>query len=566
MRSLRFTVSAGGLSKNSRMTDSAPAVYERALEDVRARLAAAPDSLSAHADAGSLLLALGRPHEALPHLARAAAATAARPETLNNYGAALRTLGRGSEARAYFERALDAAPHYAEARYNLAGLLTKAGDHDRAIPHYETLAAARPGDADVGRALARALRAADRHPEALHIYERLIALHTDASLWADYGVALAESGRFDDAVAAFRRAIQSAPESGLAYRYLADTRSAAVTDADIAALEQIADGESAAADDRIEAGFALAKVFAARGAHERSFRRLSAANAARRRSIAYDECATLAAFDHIARAFSRQFIEARGGGDPSGVPVFVFGMPRSGTTLIEQILAGHPGVFAAGERSSFEAATNGVLALRGPLTMERMLAVTPDELREIGRRYVAELRERAPDALRITDKMPANIRYAGLIRMALPRARMIYAQRDLVDTCVSCFSQHFAGEQPWAYDLAELGRYARAHERLAEHWRAVLPPEALLTVRYDDVVDDLDGQARRLVAFCGLPWNDACARFYETERPVRTASAAQVRRPIYRTSRDRRATYGALLDPLLAALGESGGAFDVAPL
>jgi hypothetical protein len=190
--------------------------------------------------------------------------------------------------------------------------------------------------------------------------------------------------------------------------------------------------------------------------------------------------------------------------------------------------------------------------------MDRMLDVATEELREIGRRYVAELRERAPDARRITDKMPANVRYAGLIRMALPRARMIYAERDPVDTCVSCFSQHFAGEQPWAYDLAELGRYARAHERLAQHWRTVLPPESLLTVRYEDVVDDLESQARRIVAFCGLLWDDACLRFYEAKRPVRTASVAQVRRPIYRTSRDRRATYGALLEPLLAALGDSG--------
>jgi len=533
------------------MSDATQARYERALRDAVARLDAAPDSLSAHAEAGSLLLVLGRPLDAIPHLARAASGAPGRPEVLNNYGAALRSAGRGAEARAYFLRALDLAPGYAEARYNLAGLLTKAGDHAQAIPHYEMLAAARPGDGEIQRALARAFRGADRPGEALAIYQRLIALGADASLCADYGIALAEVGRLDDAVVWLRRAIDRAPQTGIYYQYLADTLPEAITDTDVAALERIA-------EDDIDAGFALAKALAARGAHERSFRLLSTANAALRRSIVYDERATLEGFEHIARTFSRAFIEARGGGDDSGVPIFIFGMPRSGTTLIEQILASHPGVFAGGERSSFEHATNGVLATSGPLTMARMLTVTAEELREIGRRYVADVRQGAAHALRITDKMPANIRYAGLIRMALPRARMIYAQRDPVDTCVSCFSQHFAGEQPWAYDLAELGRYARAHERLAEHWRALLPPEALLTVRYEDVVDDLDRQARRIVAFCGLAWDAACLRFYETDRPVRTASVAQVRRPIYRTSRDRRTTYGALLDPLLAALGDSG--------
>jgi len=530
------------------MSDATAVDYESALRVARSRLDAAPDSLCAHAEAGSLLLALGRPYEALPHLARAAAAPAARPEALNNYGAVLRSIGRGVEARRYFQRALDLAPQYADARYNLAGLLTKAGDHVQALPHYEALAAARPGDAEIQRAFARALRAADRHGEALAIYERLLAHDTGASLCADYGIALAELGRLDEAVRWLRRAVDRAPQTGLYYRYLADTRAEALTDADVTALERLADD--------VDAGFALARAFAARGAHERSFVHLAAANAALRRSIAYDERATLDAFDHITRTFSRPFIESRGGGDEGDVPIFIFGMPRSGTTLIEQILASHPSVFAAGESSSFEAATNAVLATSGPLTMERVLAVTPEELREIGGRYIATLRERAPHARRITDKMPANVRYAGLIRMALPRARMIYAERDPVDTCVSCFAQHFAGEQPWAYDLAELGRYARAHERLAAHWRDVLPPEALLPVRYEDVIDDLDGQARRIIAFCGLPWNDACLRFYEADRPVRTASVAQVRRPIYRTSRDRRALYGTLLDPLLVALGE----------
>jgi hypothetical protein len=229
-------------------------------------------------------------------------------------------------------------------------------------------------------------------------------------------------------------------------------------------------------------------------------------------------------------------------------------MPRSGTTLIEQILASHSNVFGAGELSAFEDITNATLAKSGPLTPQTMLEATCESLRDIGRQYVAELQKRAPTAARITDKMPANFRYAGLIHTVLPGARMIHAVRNPIDTCISCFSQNFAGEQPWAYDLAELGRYYRGYARLMAHWRKVLAPGAILEVHYEDVVDDLEAQARRIIAFCGLAWDDACLRFYETQRPVRTASAAQVRRPIYRTSMDRASLYADLLAPLIEAL------------
>lgn len=230
-------------------------------------------------------------------------------------------------------------------------------------------------------------------------------------------------------------------------------------------------------------------------------------------------------------------------------------MPRSGTTLIEQILASHPHVFAAGELTQFEDAANAVLSPGGPIRPEAMIAADCDRLREIARRYVEALAALAPPGTaRITDKMPANVRFAGLIHTILPNARMIHARRNAVDTCMSIFSIHFAGEQPWAYDLAELGRYYRAYERLSQHWRAVLGSDAMLEVNYEDVVDDLETQARRIVAFCGLDWDAACLEFYKTNRQVKTASATQVRRPIYRTSVNRARDYGDLLKPLLDAL------------
>ncbi|MBV8490338.1 MAG: sulfotransferase, partial [Candidatus Eremiobacteraeota bacterium] len=227
----------------------------------------------------------------------------------------------------------------------------------------------------------------------------------------------------------------------------------------------------------------------------------------------------------------------------------------SGTTLIEQILASHPDVYGAGELSLFEDAVDDVVGDGDSVSAEAMLAASCDTIRALGRRYAENLRARAPSGVaRVTDKMPANFRYFGLIAIALPKARLIHAKRDPADTCLSCFEQNFAGGQGFAYDLAELGRYYRGYQKLTAHWRSVLSPDALLEVQYEDVVADIEAQARRIVAFCGLDWDERCLEFYRLKRPVRTASVAQVRRPIYNSSVHKSRQYGDLLKPLLDEL------------
>jgi hypothetical protein len=248
-----------------------------------------------------------------------------------------------------------------------------------------------------------------------------------------------------------------------------------------------------------------------------------------------------------------------GAGDPSQVPVLIVGMPRSGTTLIEQILASHPKVFGADELRDL----GEVIAAHCDLAP--MPAVYPECIRDmpgevlgrIGAVYAARLRRRAPAVERITDKMPANLLHLGLVHLALPNARIVHVRRDPIDTCWSCYARLFGGEQPFAYDLGELGRYYRRYQALMAHWRAVLPPGAMLEVDYEQVVDDLEEQARRIVAYCGLEWDEACLRFYETKRQVHTSSAAQVRRPIYRSSIGRWRPYRQWLGPLLNELGSA---------
>jgi Sulfotransferase family len=297
--------------------------------------------------------------------------------------------------------------------------------------------------------------------------------------------------------------------------------------------------------------FALGKACSDLGRHEQSFHHLLAANSLKRRQIDYDEAATLQLFDTTRSLVTAEVIRERTGlGDPSATPIFIVGMPRSGSTLTEQILVSHPDVHGAGEVADFATAIMG-LDNRGPLPAD----VGGEELRSMGARYLASLRARAPaGAPRITDKMLGNSRFVGLIHLALPNARIIHVRRHAVDNCLSCFSLLFRNGMGYCYDLGELGRYWRAHEALMQHWHAALPEGTMLQVCYEELVADLETQARRIIAHCGLPWTDVCLEFHRTQRPVQTASVVQVRQPIYTSSVGRWEPYKTMLRPLLDAL------------
>ena len=321
------------------------------------------------------------------------------------------------------------------------------------------------------------------------------------------------------------------------------------------------DLDAMTADQQINLHFALAKAYADLRRHELAFRHLLAGNALKRRQTEYDEAVTLGKLARSRAVFTPELVGGlRGFGDPSRRPVFIVGMPRSGTTLVEQVLASHSQVFGAGELEHFSRAAASVCEPSGATVPypEMLATITGERLRVLGTRYLASASAVAPRAAaaeRITDKMTANFRLVGLIHLALPGARIIHVRRDPADTCFSCFSKLFAGEQAFTYDLGELGRYYRAYEALMAHWRAILPPDAMLEVQYEELIADFEPQARRLLAHCGLEWEDACLAFHKTQRPVRTASATQVRQPIYRSSVGRWRPYEPWLGRLRNALG-----------
>ncbi len=517
-------------------------------------LALQPDHAPAHNNLATALQALGRDEEASAHYARALALDEAAADLHVNRGKALHRLGRDEEAIAHYQRALALAPGDAEAINDLGNALQSLGRHGEAIQRYEQALALRPGLAAAHGNLANSLHALDRHAEAIAQYRAAIAARPgNAVAVSNLGVALREMGRLAEARAAFETAVDLAPERAVFHLNLAEVKRFAAEDPQLARLEAL--GRAAASlalEEQIALHFALAKARADLGEPAAAFRHLRQGNALMRRRIAYDEAATLGRLERIGSLFTPALMRAGAGqGDPSELPVFIFGMPRSGTSLVEQIAASHPAVHGAGEIADFPAATRAIL----PGFPEDGAVLPSEALRKLGVRYAAALAARAPAARRVTDKLPGNFQLAGLIHLALPRARLIHVRRDPADTCWSCFATLFTGGPPFAYELGELGRYYRAYEMLMAHWRAVLPDGAMLEIRYEDVVADLEREARRIIAFCGLDWDPACLAFHASARPVRTASAVQVRQPIYDTSIGRWRRYGAELGPLFDALG-----------
>jgi tetratricopeptide (TPR) repeat protein len=531
--------------------EAAIAAYERAI-------ALAPDLASAHGNLANLLAAMGRADDAIARFNIALALAPDRSETHNDLGAVLASSDRQADAIAHFERALAISPDFLSARNNLANALCSVERYGEAVDHFRRVVAQRPDAATEHCRLGYSLRMSNRAEEALQSYERTVAL-APANAEAHHGIGLVAQtlGRLDASQKALEKAVELAPGNPSYHRALAEAKRFEENDPQLATMEALASRMATLDEEqRAELHFALGKAYADLGRHEIAFRQFIDGNAIKSRLEHYDESAHLTMMRHIQSVFGAELLRRNAGsGDPSDVPVFILGMPRSGSTLVEQILASHARIFGAGELRYLSEATK---SFRGRdvsgFFPEVAASMSAEQLRAFGDGYVRYIRSLAPAADRITDKMPANFRFIGLIRMALPNARIIHTRRNPVDTCLSCFSRLF-GKKSFTSDLGTLARYYKAYATLMAHWRRILPDGAMLEVQYEDVVGDFENQARRIVAYCGLPWDERCLTFYQTARPVRTASVTQVRQPIYRDAIGRSKPFESMLEPLLVELG-----------
>jgi tetratricopeptide (TPR) repeat protein len=525
----------------------------------RDALSGDPDFAEASFGLGMLLLRGDTPDEAVACFSAALDVDPNYVEARVALGNTLSQLERDDEAMAAFRTVLVAEPDHAEAHNGIGILLDRRRRHDEAIGHYRAALARRPEYAEALAGMANSMKNAGRYAEALVAARQVVALRPDhAPSIGLLGSILAETGSLDEAVSHYRRAVALAPARTELCYHLVQLAKVRPDDGVLGALEAtLSNTEALPRAEQCQLQFALAKAYDDVGDRDRGFSHLMRGNALKRSEIAYDETATLGALHSITRVFSPELLSRRQNlGDPSNLPVFIVGMPRSGTTLVEQTLASHPAVFGAGERPELSQAVAALSAGRlGTTTFPHAVwTMAGGELRGMGTDYLVSLRSLAPDAARITDKMPGNFPFVGLIRLILPNARIIHVRRDPVDTCLSCFSKLFGGEQAFSYDLAELGRYYTAYRCLMAYWHSVLPADVLLEVEYEALVADFEPQARRIVAHCGLDWDPACLEFYKTSRPVHTASMVQVRQPIYRSSIGRWRPDAELLRPLLEAL------------
>lgn len=508
-----------------------------------------------HNNIGNVLMSLGHHNEAREAFERALAIRPAFADALSNLGNALFKLGRQAEAIACFERALALKPDFASAHYNWGTVLGECGRHEDAVEHYHMALQLDPNHAAASNNLGRSLNALGKPQEALAAFDRALVIDPGFAIaHAGIGSALLYLGRKDDARTACEKAVALAPGLAAAHRALSEVKRYTKDDPGIAQLEKLAARETAMGDiERSELHFAMGKAYADCEDYTRAFEHYLKGNAAKRRLVAYDEAAHCAEMRTAAQMFTPELLGAKlGNGVSSEMPIFIVGMPRSGTTLVEQILASHPLVYGAGEQAEFGKAVAGGYQ---PAPFD-VSAVRAEELSRMGEIYVSRMTSKIPaHASRFTDKMPANFRFLGLIHLTLPNARIIHVHRDPLDTCTSCFTKLFTGSLDYTYDLAELGRYYRAYEGLMDHWRAVLPESAMLDVRYEDLVENFEAGAQRIVDHCGLDWDARCLEFHRTERPVITASTAQVREPLFKTSIGRWRVYQPWLGPLLDGLG-----------
>lgn len=469
-------------------------------------------------------------------------------------------LGRLGDAEKLLRRALDLAPGFSVARHNLALVLHRQGRSVEALDEIAALEADGEEIAGLANLKAAALGRIGDYGDALALYEDALARRPNQpKTWMSYAHALKTVGRQADAVEAYRRALAIQPGMGEVWWSLANLKRVAFAPEDRTAMRAALAGELSQ-EDRFHLEFALGKAEEDAGDFPASFAHYARGNALRRTMIRHDPAELDDQVDRARELFTpRFFAQRQGWGCPAADPIFILGMPRAGSTLLEQVLSSHPAVEGTMELPDIPQLVtrlSGRKLRSEPSAYPDVLAgLSADQARALGEEYLEHTRvQRKTDAPHFIDKLPNNWLHVGLIRLILPNARIINARRHPLACCFSNFKQHFARGQAFSYSLEDMGHYYRRYTELMAHFDAVQPGQ-VHRVFYERVVDDLEGEVRRLLAFLGLPFDPACLRYYESDRAVRTASSEQVREPIFRQGLDQWRHYEPWLDPLKRALG-----------
>lgn len=566
--------------------------FEDAATQYEAALKLRPQYADAMANLGNALTRLGRTDEAIALCRSALAINPRLAKALVNLGNALQEQGHLGDAENMFQQATEIDDKNALAFLNLGQVAqarerfpTAVAAYEKAIetdPKSSTLSRLahsligahrsgdaeallrnalkdRPEDAELLTVLGVALTDLNKVEDGLAAFRDAIRVDPGLSDAHSYlGTALAEAGRIDEAAVSFRMAIGANANNAMAHHFLALVRKFRDHDDDVKLLETAEARTDLNNAQRMLVDFGLAKVYDDLGEIDGAFKHMARGNDLRRQSLAFSIEDEARNFEKVRRVFNQTYIDCFNGAGVSGVSlIFIIGMPRSGTTLVEQILASHPMVHGAGELMDLAISIHKKMAIAKEDRFEEVFSrATAGGLAATGQAYLDAVRAKAPDAKVITDKMPANFLYAGLIPLILPGAKIVHCRRNPVDTCFSIFSRLFSTGQHFGYDQRELGLYYRLYRDLMVHWQTVMPGQ-IHECAYEDLVDSPESEIRRLLDHCGLDWSDACLDFHTTKRTVKTASVTQVRKPIYKDSVQAWRRYERHLQPLLDALGDT---------
>jgi tetratricopeptide (TPR) repeat protein len=469
-------------------------------------------------------------------------------------------VGQLEDARLLLERCLELAPDFHLARHNYAVTLLRQQKLEAAYAEVQKLLALEPDNPNYLVSKGTILVRMGRHAEALQIYERVLRNYPrQPRAQMNYGHTLKTVGRLDDSIAAYRKCVDLNPGLGEAWWSLANLKTFRFGDADIELMRSQVTSEGGDPEDQAHIAFALGKALEDRGEYDESFRFYQRGNAIRRINHRHNAKINVFNMARQIKALDAAFFESRKGvGCPAPDPIFIVGLPRAGSTLLEQILASHSQVEGTAELTDIITISRklGEKSRKNPAGRypEILAELPPERFRELGESYLETTRIQRGDRPFFIDKMPNNFQHIGLIHLILPHAKIIDARRHPMACCFSCYKQLFARGQTFTYSLEDIGRYYRDYVILMDHWDRVLPGR-VLRVQYEDMVADTETQVRRLLDYCGLEFEEECLRFYETKRAIRTPSAEQVRQPIYTEGLEQWRHYEAHLGPLKEALG-----------
>ncbi|MBL4774923.1 MAG: tetratricopeptide repeat protein [Mariprofundus sp.] len=494
-----------------------------------------------NADAASLsgLMANhhGQPERAIEMFQAAIKAAPRRCEFHANLAGVYMMQGRADDALISYRRALKLKPKAFQLQVACAAALVALGRFEAALNMLLAVQKKRPNDVDVLMALFRACYQAGQTEEA-RIWLEKVLLNNPAHVEARYGLAvlLIEDGKAEAAEPEIREVLRLNPKHGDAAIVFSELKTYQQRDATVELLASMY-ADSTDEQQRLKFGFAYGKILDDLGEYDEAFRCFEAVNAIRKEQSDYDQNMELSHLDAVMQSYTPAIVQ-QGGGLEDRTPLFIVGMPRCGSTLVEQILASHNEVMPRGECGYFEAALHDMSSTSDmPFTLDALTSFEPDQWQQLGQRYVDKLRIKTGEATHYTDKSLSNIRLIGAIHCALPQAKIIHVRRHPLDTCWSIYRHNLLGGMfDFGHSLGDLGYYYRMYQRLMQHWREVLPDGVMIEVDYEDLVTDQEPQTRRLLDLCDLSWDERCLRFYQAEHAVRTASVMQVRRPMSSSS------------------------------